>query len=131
MSDEESDTDDKSVVWVKPPEWRAPRLTHLVLLCQAVLDQNRKDRRLPFSSKERKSKSGDFTDRQPPAGRAAQDYTWDPAREDQGRDADEGAEDNGDDENNGVEGNEDIADGNGGNTDSNRGNDEDDDDDNE
>ncbi|KAI8517593.1 hypothetical protein Bbelb_036100 [Branchiostoma belcheri] len=83
--------------------------------------------RISIRGKERKSKSGDFTDRQPPAGRAAQDYTWDPAREDQGRDADEGAEDNGDDENNGVEGNEDIADGNGGNTDSNRGNDEDDD----
>ncbi|KAI8516281.1 hypothetical protein Bbelb_048620 [Branchiostoma belcheri] len=63
---DDSDIEDKYVVWVKPPEWRAPRLTDIVLRCQAVLDQNRKDRRLPFSNKERKRKLTEFTDRRPP-----------------------------------------------------------------
>ncbi|KAI8516246.1 hypothetical protein Bbelb_048270 [Branchiostoma belcheri] len=71
----DSDVEDKSVVWVKPSEWRAPRLTYIVLRCQAVLDQNRNDRRLPFSNKERKRKPTEFTDRRPPNGRAAEDYS--------------------------------------------------------
>ncbi|KAI8516588.1 hypothetical protein Bbelb_051690 [Branchiostoma belcheri] len=49
MSDEDSDIEDRSVVW-------------------AVLDQNRKNRRLPFSNKERKRKPTKFTDRRPPQG---------------------------------------------------------------
>ncbi|KAI8493995.1 hypothetical protein Bbelb_283420 [Branchiostoma belcheri] len=72
---DDGDIEDKYVVWLKPPEWRAPRLTDIVLRCQAVLDQNRKDRRLPFSNKERKRKLTEFTDRRPRNGRAAEDYT--------------------------------------------------------
>ncbi|XP_078608427.1 uncharacterized protein LOC144880238 [Branchiostoma floridae x Branchiostoma japonicum] len=76
MTDEESDEEDKTVVWVKPPQWRAPRLTDMVLRCQAVLDLNRRNNTTPSSNKERKRKELDFTDRLRPSGRAAEMYTW-------------------------------------------------------
>eukprot|EP00058_Branchiostoma_floridae_P022050 XP_002607540.1 hypothetical protein BRAFLDRAFT_106488 [Branchiostoma floridae] len=74
MSDEESDEEDKTVVWVKPPQWRTPRLTDMVLRCQAVLDLNRRNNTTPSSNKERKRKDLDFTDRLRPSGRAAEMY---------------------------------------------------------
>ncbi|KAI8516456.1 Pyruvate decarboxylase 2, partial [Branchiostoma belcheri] len=63
--DEDSDVEDKSVVW-------------------AVLDQNRKDRRLSCSIKERKRMLTEFTGRRPRTGRATEDYTLDPARTEPG-----------------------------------------------
>ncbi|XP_066265348.1 uncharacterized protein [Branchiostoma lanceolatum] len=66
MSDEVSDEDDKSSVWVQPPAWRANKLTDITRRRQAVLDQNRRDRRLPFSNKEIKQDE-EFTDRCPPS----------------------------------------------------------------
>eukprot|EP00058_Branchiostoma_floridae_P022037 XP_002607527.1 hypothetical protein BRAFLDRAFT_106475 [Branchiostoma floridae] len=78
MSDEENDEEDKTVVWVKPPQWRAPRLTDMVLRCQAVLDLNLRNNTTPSSNKERKRKELDFTDRLRPSGRAAEMYIWAP-----------------------------------------------------
>ncbi|XP_035686640.1 glutamic acid-rich protein-like [Branchiostoma floridae] len=78
MSDEESDEEDKTVVWVKPPQWRAPRLTDMALRCQKVLDLNWRNNTTPSSNKERKRKDLDFTDRRRPSGRAAEMYIWVP-----------------------------------------------------
>ncbi|XP_066288717.1 uncharacterized protein [Branchiostoma lanceolatum] len=75
MSDEVSDEDDKSSVWVQPPAWRADKLTDITRRCQPVLDQNRRDRRLPFSNKERKQ-GEEFTDRCPPSSGLHSHTSW-------------------------------------------------------
>ncbi|KAI8516537.1 Pyruvate decarboxylase 2 [Branchiostoma belcheri] len=65
MSDEDSDIEDS----------RSSGSSHLNgghPDCPTGLDQNRKDRRLPFSNKERKRKPTEFTNRQHPTGRAAE-----------------------------------------------------------
>ncbi|XP_062400014.1 mitotic spindle assembly checkpoint protein MAD1-like isoform X1 [Sardina pilchardus] len=66
MSDEESGAEDREVLVVLPPRWRATRLTKIVQCCQQVLDTNRHHGRKPGSTRRRITEMGRFSSREPP-----------------------------------------------------------------
>ena len=65
MSDEESEEDDRRVLVVRCPVWRATRLTRVLKRCQEAIDEGRRQGQAAPSHKSRIE--GPQSDRQPPS----------------------------------------------------------------